>query len=93
MIALAESGIHHPVNIGNPHEFTLLELAEAVVEVTGSRSEIVFEALPTDDPQVRQPDISLARELLGWAPEVELREGLRRTIEQAGAEALIGASV
>src|SRR5947199_272206 len=91
MIALAESGIHHPVNIGNPHEFTLLELAEAVVEVTGSRSEIVFEALPTDDPQVRQPDISLARELLGWLPEIDLREGLRRTIEQAGTTALIGA--
>jgi dTDP-glucose 4,6-dehydratase len=93
MIALAESGVHHPVNVGNPHEFTLLELAETVVEVTGSRSEIVFEALPTDDPQVRQPDISLARQLLSWAPEVELREGLQRTIEQAGAEALIGASV
>ena len=57
MIALAESGDHEPVNIGNPNEFTLLELAEAVIEVTGSRSEIVFEALPTDDPQVRQPDI------------------------------------
>jgi dTDP-glucose 4,6-dehydratase len=93
MIALAESGEHQPVNIGNPDEFTLLELAEAVIEVTGSRSEIVFEALPTDDPQVRQPDITLARELLGWAPEVDLREGLRRTIEQAGAEALIGAGV
>src|SRR4051794_18801263 len=92
MIALAESGIHHPVNIGNPHEFTLLELAEAVVEVTGSRSEIDFEALPTDDPQVRQPDISLARELLGWAPEVELREGLTRTIDAMGAERLVGAA-
>ena len=56
------------MNIGNPNEFTLLELAHAVIEVTGSRSEIVFEALPTDDPQVRQPDISLARELLGWEP-------------------------
>ena len=59
MIALAESGYHQPVNIGNPNEFTLLELAETVIEVTGSRSEIVFEALPTDDPQVRQPDITL----------------------------------
>jgi len=93
MIALAESGAHQPVNIGNPDEFTLLELAETVVAVTESRSEIVFEALPTDDPQVRQPDITLARELLGWQPEVSLREGLRRTIEQAGAEALIGAGV
>jgi dTDP-glucose 4,6-dehydratase len=93
MIALAESGEHQPVNVGNPDEFTLLELAEAVIEITGSSSEIVFEALPTDDPQVRQPDITLARELLGWQPEVDLREGLRRTIEQAGATALIGASV
>ena len=93
MIALAESGAHQPVNIGNPDEFTLLELAETVVAVTESRSEIVFEALPTDDPQVRQPDIALARELLGWQPGVSLREGLRRTIEQAGATALIGAGV
>jgi dTDP-glucose 4,6-dehydratase len=91
MIALAESGQHRPINIGNPVEFTLLELAEAVVEVTGSSSEIVFEALPTDDPQVRQPDITLARELLGWEPEVDLREGLRRTVAQAGTDTLIGA--
>ncbi|MDW5593622.1 UDP-glucuronic acid decarboxylase family protein [Conexibacter stalactiti] len=92
MIALAESGIHHPVNIGNPDEFTLLELAEAVIETTRSRSEIVHEPLPTDDPQVRRPDITLARELLGWGPEVELREGLRRTIDDAGVEALVGAT-
>ncbi|MDQ3768879.1 MAG: SDR family oxidoreductase [Actinomycetota bacterium] len=91
MIALAESGHHLPVNIGNPKEHTLLELAEAVIEVTGSKSEIVFEALPTDDPQVRQPDIALARDLLGWEPEVELRGGLRLTIEQAGVAALVGA--
>ena len=93
IIRLAESGIHHPVNIGNPDEFTLLELANAVIEVTGSRSEIVHEALPTDDPKVRQPDISLARELLGWEPQIDLREGLRRTVEQAGIEALTGAGV
>src|SRR2546421_2374926 len=92
MIALGESGLHQPVNIGNPVEFTLLELAKAVIEITGSRSEIVFEALPTDDPQVRQPDITLAKQILGWQPEVTLREGLQRTIEEAGAEALIGAS-
>jgi dTDP-glucose 4,6-dehydratase len=91
IIALAESGYHNPVNIGNPNEFTLLELAEAVLEVTGSKSEIVYEALPTDDPQVRQPDISLAREILGWEPEIDLREGLRRTIDQSGPEALVGA--
>ena len=92
LIRLAESGVHQPVNIGNPNEFTLLELAQTVVEVTESKSEIVFEALPTDDPQVRQPDISLARELLGWEPEVTLRDGLRRTIEQAGVELLVGES-
>ena len=91
IIALAESGYHNPVNIGNPNEFTLLELAKTVIEVTGSRSEIIFEALPTDDPQVRRPDITLAREILGWEPTVDLREGLRRTIEEAGVEGLVGA--
>jgi len=90
IIALAESGYHYPVNIGNPDEYTLLELARTVIEVVGSKSEIVFEARPVDDPQVRQPDIALARELLGWEPRVSLREGLRLTIEQAGAQALIG---
>ena len=91
IIRLAESGYHAPVNIGNPNEFTLLELAETVIDVTGSQSEIIYEALPTDDPQVRQPDISLAREVLGWEPKVELAEGLRRTIDEAGVEALVGA--
>ncbi len=92
LIALAESGHHNPVNIGNPDEFTLLELAKTVIDVTGSKSEIVYEALPTDDPQVRQPDITLARQILGWEPKVTLREGLERTIEQAGREALVGAA-
>jgi dTDP-glucose 4,6-dehydratase len=91
LIALAESGYHNPVNIGNPDEFTLIELATAVIEVTGSKSEVVFEALPADDPQVRQPDIALARAILGWEPTVDLREGLRRTIDRAGAAALMGA--
>jgi len=91
LIRLAESGYHLPVNVGNPDEFTLLQLADAVIDATGSRSQIVFEALPADDPQVRQPDIALAKELLGWEPQVALREGLRRTLELAGAEALIGA--
>jgi dTDP-glucose 4,6-dehydratase len=90
LVALAESDYHDPVNIGNPDEFTLLELAETVREVTGSRSEIIYEALPEDDPQQRRPDISLARELLGWSPEVGLREGLQRTIEQAGVQLLTG---
>jgi dTDP-glucose 4,6-dehydratase len=92
IIALAESGEHYPVNIGNPDEFTLLELAETVIDVTESGSEIVYEALPTDDPKQRRPDITRAQELLGWSPEVSLREGLERTIEQAGTDTLAGAS-
>jgi dTDP-glucose 4,6-dehydratase len=91
LIALAESGEHLPVNIGNPDEFTLLELAETVISVTSSRSEIVHEALPTDDPKQRRPDTARARDLLGWEPKVSLRDGLQRTIEQAGVEALAGA--
>jgi dTDP-glucose 4,6-dehydratase len=90
MIALSESGHHFPVNIGNPDEFTLLELAETVLDVTGSKSPVIHEALPTDDPKQRKPDITLARDLLGWEPKISLRDGLQRTIEQAGAEALIG---
>jgi dTDP-glucose 4,6-dehydratase len=92
IVALGESGVHSPVNIGNPNEFTLLELAKTVIEATESRSEIVFEQLPVDDPQQRRPDIARARDLLGWEPSVELREGLRMTIEQAGVERLAGAS-
>jgi dTDP-glucose 4,6-dehydratase len=90
IIALAQSGYHDPVNVGNPDEFTLLELAQTVREVTGSGSEIVFEALPVDDPKQRRPDISLARELLGWSPEVSLRDGLERTIKESGTEVLVG---
>jgi dTDP-glucose 4,6-dehydratase len=90
LISLSESGYHNPVNIGNPDEYTLLQLAEAVVEVTGSDSEIVYEALPTDDPKVRKPDITLAREILEWEPRIDLREGLRRTIAQSGKQALVG---
>ena len=90
MIALAESDWHDPVNIGNPDEFTLLELAEIVRELTRSSSEIVYEALPIDDPKQRKPDIALARELLGWTPEVSLREGLERTIVGSGAKLLVG---
>jgi dTDP-glucose 4,6-dehydratase len=86
LVLLAESGEHLPVNIGNPTEMTLLELAETVIRVTGSESEIVFEALPVDDPQVRQPDITRAKQLLGWQPEVSLEEGLRRTLGDRAAE-------
>jgi dTDP-glucose 4,6-dehydratase len=92
IVALAESDAHSPVNIGNPDEFTLLELAKTVIDVTESRSEIVYEPLPTDDPQQRRPDITRARDLLGWEPSIALREGLRLTIEQAGVERLAGAS-
>ena len=92
IIALAESTEHEPVNIGNPDEFTLLELAETVIEVTGARSEIVHEALPTDDPKQRRPDISRARALLDWQPTVTLREGLQRTIDQSGLDVLVGAA-
>ena len=82
LIALAESAYHEPVNIGNPDEYTLLALADAVLEVTGSDSPIVFAELPADDPKQRRPDISLAAELLGWSPEVALLDGLRRTLER-----------
>ncbi len=92
LVSLMESEAHLPINIGNPNEYTLKQLAESVISVAESRSEIVFEALPVDDPQVRQPDITRAREVLGWEPEVGLAEGLRRTIEQAGVERLVGAS-
>jgi dTDP-glucose 4,6-dehydratase len=77
---------HGPVNIGNPGEYTILQLAEVVIELTGSRSTIVFEALPQDDPAVRRPDISLARELLDWSPGVELEDGLRMTLIGMGRE-------
>ncbi len=83
---LAQSGEHLPVNLGNPEERTLLDLAETVLRVTGSQSEIVFEALPVDDPQVRQPDITRARQVLGWEPEVSLEDGLRRTVASLAAE-------
>jgi dTDP-glucose 4,6-dehydratase len=81
LVALAESGEHFPVNVGNPEERTLLELAEQIKEMTGSESEIVYEALPVDDPQVRKPDITRAQQILGWEPTVSLDEGLQRTID------------
>jgi dTDP-glucose 4,6-dehydratase len=87
---LATSDEHLPVNLGNPEEYTLAELAQVVVEVTGSTSEIVFEALPEDDPQVRQPDITRARELLGWDPEVGLQDGLRRVLDSLRTEPVRG---
>ena len=74
-------GFTGPVNLGNPNEFTILELAERVVRLTGSRSKIVFKPLPADDPTQRRPEIGLARQKLGWQPTIELEEGLRRTID------------
>jgi dTDP-glucose 4,6-dehydratase len=81
LLLLAESSEHLPVNLGNPDEMTLLELAETVIRVTASTSEIIFEALPVDDPHVRQPDITRARQVLGWQPEIGLEEGLRRAAD------------
>ena len=81
IVRLLKSGHHDPVNIGNPIEMSLLEMAEKILQVTGSRSKIVFKPLPEDDPKVRQPDISLARKLLGWEPKVKLEEGLQDTLD------------
>jgi dTDP-glucose 4,6-dehydratase len=78
---LLEVDHHLPVNLGNPHEMTVLEFAKKIIELTGSSSRIVFNPLPQDDPQVRQPDIAKARELLGWEPRVALEEGLKKTIQ------------
>jgi len=91
LVLLAESDEHLPVNLGNPDEKTLLELAETILRLTGSSSEIVFEALPVDDPQVRQPDITRAKQILGWEPTVTLDQGLRETISSLGHEAAVGA--
>jgi dTDP-glucose 4,6-dehydratase len=78
---LAQSDCTEPVNIGNPQEISILDFAREILELTGSASEIVFEPLPTDDPQVRQPDITRAREVLGWEPKIGRREGLKKTLE------------
>jgi dTDP-glucose 4,6-dehydratase len=81
ILALLDSEAEGPINIGNPDEFTIKELAELVLETTGSSSEVIYEDLPVDDPTQRQPDITLAREKLGWEPQVKLREGLQRTAD------------
>ena len=80
-LALLDSDVTSPVNIGNPDEYTIRQLAEMAIEVTGSSSELVVRPLPVDDPAQRQPDITKARTLLGWAPTVELRDGFERTAE------------
>ena len=76
----SDDGMVGPVNMGNPGEFTMIELAERVLRLTGSRSRLVFRPLPQDDPKQRQPDIGLARSRLGWEPAVALEQGLERTI-------------
>jgi dTDP-glucose 4,6-dehydratase len=80
IIKLMESDVNDPVNIGNPHEMTIEEIARAIIRLTGSRSKIVYRPLPEDDPKVRQPDITRARTLLGWEPKVGLEEGLTKTL-------------
>jgi dTDP-glucose 4,6-dehydratase len=89
---LAMSEEHLPVNIGNPNEFTLLELAETVIRLSGSPSEIIYEALPIDDPQVRQPDITKARQVLGWSPSIQLDEGLKRVLDSLRGPVTLPAS-
>ena len=81
ILRLLRSDLPGPVNIGNPHELTMLELAERIKELSKSESEIVFILRPVDDPSVRQPDITLASRELGWEPQIPLAEGLERTIE------------
>src|SRR5256884_1735701 len=89
LYALAMSGEHLPVNLGIPTELPLLEIAQTVIRTTSSKSEIVFEALPIDDPQVREPDITRARQLLGWEPKIQLEEGLRRMLPSFGREPVV----
>jgi dTDP-glucose 4,6-dehydratase len=81
IIRLMESSVNDPVNIGNPHEMTIEEIAREILRLTGSNSKIVYRPLPEDDPKVRQPDITRARTLLGWEPKVPLEEGLRKTLD------------
>jgi dTDP-glucose 4,6-dehydratase len=89
LMRLAKSSEHLPVNIGNPNEFTILECAQQVIKVTGSKSKIAYEPLPQDDPKQRRPDITKARQLLGWEPKIDLETGLRMSLDyfkKAGAE-------
>ncbi|MDQ3439181.1 MAG: GDP-mannose 4,6-dehydratase, partial [Planctomycetota bacterium] len=81
IIRLMESDVHDPVNIGNPHEMTIEEIARHIIRISGSSSRIVYRPLPEDDPKVRRPDITRARTLLGWEPKVPLEEGLLKTLD------------
>jgi len=80
-LRLSKSDEHLPVNIGNPNEFTILECAKLVLKVTGSKSKICYEPLPQDDPKQRRPDITKARQLLGWEPKIDLETGLRKSLD------------
>ena len=93
IVRLSRSEEHLPVNIGNPEEFTILECAQAVLEVTGSKSELCFVDLPVDDPTRRRPDITKARKLLGWEPRVGLKEGLKKSLEFFRSRAVPGGRV
>ena len=88
IVRLLATDFHEPVNLGNPDEVTVLEFAKEILALTGSRSTIDFQPLPQDDPKVRKPDITRARQLLGWEPEVELEEGLRRMLPSTQPEAI-----
>jgi dTDP-glucose 4,6-dehydratase len=81
ILRLAESKENDPINIGNPHEMTIEDIARTIIKMTGATSQIVYRPLPEDDPKVRQPDITRARTLLGWEPKVKLDEGLTKTLE------------
>ena len=81
ILKLADSDTNDPVNIGNPHEMTIEGIAKTIIKMTGSKSRIIYQDLPVDDPKVRQPDITKARTLLGWEPKVKLEQGLVKTIE------------
>ncbi len=78
---LSQSDFHEPVNIGNPREMTIKQFAEEIIRITGTKSEIEYKPLPVDDPKVRQPDITRAKKMLGWEPQVDFEEGIARTIE------------
>jgi dTDP-glucose 4,6-dehydratase len=88
IIRLMLSDVNAPVNIGNPHEMTIEEMARTIIKMTGATSKIIYKPLPTDDPKIRQPDITRARTLLKWEPKVELEEGLTKTIEYFRAKLL-----
>jgi len=92
IIRLMESNVNEPVNIGNPQEMTIEEIARLIIKLTGSKSKLVYRPLPEDDPKVRQPDITRARTILGWEPKIELEEGLRRTLASLGHEVVQASS-